>query len=890
VLEGDAGIGKSTLWLQGVEHARVQGLRVLTSRPTEAERGLAHAGLGDLFEDGVLDAVLPSLSAPRRRALEIALLLDEPVADAVDPRALGLATRSTLQLLAEDGPVLVAVDDVQWFDDSSARALAFALRRLGEENTLLLFARRVGGGVPGSEVEQAIGADRVERLRVGPLSIGALQRLLHDRLGRAFPRPTLLRLHEASGGNPFYALELGRALASEGGGGDPTLPLPVPETLERLVGDRLNDLPEPTRDALLLVSAFGRPSPAQLRAAGVSVDVLEPALAAHVIEHAGGLVRFTHPLLASALYQERSAEDRRRAHRLLADVVDDPVSRAPHLAIAISAPNADVAAAVEEAAAVAEARGAILVAAELAEHARRLTPADCDEDDHRRTMAAARMQLAAGDARRARELAGDLVAAAPEGGLRAEALVLLSDVESNGADLERAIALRRQALREASSLPALQAAIHCWLAMQVRVIEGLRDAERHARASVELAEHLGDNALLAEALAALGLLRFNAGEPDALDLAERAHELRGDAGDSQQRLRVGLALAHVLFWSARLDLARTLLEGMYREFGERDELSSSEALWFLSLVELRAGRLQLAAEYAERQREIRLQYGIGEREHPLSIWPVALIAAHRGQLHRARELAELTSALAERVPAVLAGQLGVLGLVDAWTGDAESAVARFLAADEARGGTGYAEPNLFYWRAECAEAMLELGRIDAAVALLDQWEADARRVGRDWVLAQVARCRGLVAAARGDVGHALALLADAVAEHEAVGDPFGRARALLALGVVKRRDRQKRPARDAIEAAVEGFETIGAFGWAEKARAELGRIGGRTREEGLTAAERRVAALVAEGRTNQEVAAALFLGERTVASHLTHIYAKLGVRSRTELARKVQTF
>ena len=131
------------------------------------------------------------------------------------------------------------------------------------------------------------------------------------------------------------------------------------------------------------------------------------------------------------------------------------------------------------------------------------------------------------------------------------------------------------------------------------------------------------------------------------------------------------------------------------------------------------------------------------------------------------------------------------------------------------------------------------------------------------------------------------LLEQAVAQHEEVGDAFGRARALLALGVVRRRARQKRPAREAIEAALAGFEQLGAATWAEKARAELGRIGGRTREEGLTAAERRVAALVAEGRTNREVAAALFLGERTVASHLTHIYAKLGVRSRTELARRL---
>ena len=138
---------------------------------------------------------------------------------------------------------------------------------------------------------------------------------------------------------------------------------------------------------------------------------------------------------------------------------------------------------------------------------------------------------------------------------------------------------------------------------------------------------------------------------------------------------------------------------------------------------------------------------------------------------------------------------------------------------------------------------------------------------------------------RGTATRAALLLQRAVDQHEEVGDPFGRARALLALGIVLRRARQKRGAREAIEAALAGFEQLGAATWVEKARSELGRIGGRTREEGLTAAERRVAVLVAEGRTNREVAAALFLTERTIASHLTHIYAKLGIRSRTELAR-----
>jgi DNA-binding CsgD family transcriptional regulator len=135
------------------------------------------------------------------------------------------------------------------------------------------------------------------------------------------------------------------------------------------------------------------------------------------------------------------------------------------------------------------------------------------------------------------------------------------------------------------------------------------------------------------------------------------------------------------------------------------------------------------------------------------------------------------------------------------------------------------------------------------------------------------------------VSEAASLLVTAVSEHEACGDVFGQARAQLALGMARRRERQKRAARDAISAALGEFERLGAACWIEKARAELGRIGGRTRVEGLTPAEQRVAALVAEGRTNREVAAALFLGERTVETHLTHVYTKLGVRSRAELAR-----
>ena len=287
----------------------------------------------------------PSSLAPRRRALEIALLVRDDVDEAVDFRTLAVAVRTALQLLAARGPVLVAIDDVQWLDASSNSALAFALRRLPDEDVRLLLARRLAEGIPVSELEQAIDQDRLERLHVGPLSAGALHGILERQLGRVFARPTLLRLHDAAGGNPFYALALARGLATDL---DPTQPLPVPETLEALVRARLAGLPDETRETLLLASAHGRIKPAQL-----DDDTLEPAFADHVIELADGVIRFTHPLLASVLYQGASAEARRRAHARLAESVNDPIARARHQALASEEPDAEIAAALEQAAALA---------------------------------------------------------------------------------------------------------------------------------------------------------------------------------------------------------------------------------------------------------------------------------------------------------------------------------------------------------------------------------------------------------------------------------------------------------------------------------------------------------------------------------------------------------
>lgn len=872
VLEGKAGIGKSTLWLAGLEGARASGLRVLVSRPAEAERGLAYAGLGDLLEE-VLDEILPGLSAPRRSALEVALLLEG--GDTADPRTLGVAVRSALDALAAEAPVLLAVDDVQWLDPSSTSALAFALRRLGEQPILLLLARRLGEGAETLDLERAIQPDRVERLGVGPLSLGAIHQLLQAHLALKLPRPTLLRVHETSGGNPFYALELARTLGADV---DPSQPLVVPETLEGLVRARVDELPPAARDSLLLAAAAGR-SPTELFARlDVAERGLDAAVAAGVIERKDGTIRFTHPLLASMVYHGASAHERRRAHGRLAGAVADPLDRARHLALATEIPDTRIAGVLEDAAAVAGARGAPIAAAELAEHALRLTPPDAHADRHRRALVAARAQRSAGEWPRARRVLADLLAETRAGPVRAEALVLLAELES----VARSASLLEGALREAPS-PALRFEIHCRLAWATR----FKPSSDHARAALELAEQLDDDVLRRRARAVQAVLEWFAGEAEAPDdLPARAREFPSAVGGEQLVREATLAVVNTLASLPRREESRALLEREYEEWRERDEPRSSRALWGLAWVEFWAGCWALGAEHAARARDISVQYGL---EVPQDHLPIAVIAVHRGQLTLAREHSERALELSQEQFGLRPPQhMAVLGLVARWSGDLTAAIEWLGEAERQAAAFGWGEPSVRWWSGDQVELLLELGRVEDAIRVLDVWEADAARVAREWVLAQATRCRGLVAAAEGEVARAAFLLDRAVVQAEEVGDPFGTARALLGLGIVRRRARKKRGAREAIEAALDGFERLGAANWAEKARGELGRIGGRRREEGLTPAERRVAVLVAEGRTNREVAAALFLSERTVASHLSHVYAKLGVRSRTELARELR--
>ncbi len=250
-------------------------------------------------------------------------------------------------------------------------------------------------------------------------------------------------------------------------------------------------------------------------------------------------------------------------------------------------------------------------AAELCEYALRLTPLDALEDRHRRMLAAARAHVEAADMQRARALLLDLLPRVGAGA-RAEALVLLSEIASWGVDLGRAIELRREALEAAAALPTLRAEIHLWLGQVVSGTEGERSAAEHVDAALELAEELDDDGLRARVLAMLAHNGFRAGDPDALRLVERAERVAATV-DPRQRAEATLYFVRPLIYTYRLERARALLEGIEREWSDRDELIIEDALWSLGNLELRAGRFVLADDYAERSRAISREYATRRR-------------------------------------------------------------------------------------------------------------------------------------------------------------------------------------------------------------------------------------------------------------------------------------
>jgi len=880
LLEGESGIGKTTLWKRGVATAVDRGWRVLSTRPAESEAKLSYAGLADLLEAS--DDVLQTLPDPQRNALEVALLRAEPEGGSSDVRAVSAAALTALREAAAASPVLIALDDLQWLDPSTASALGFAVRRLESEPIGLLLARREAGASLPFGLSRAFPEDRIARIRLEPLSVDDLGALLHARLGANLPRPTLKRLHEMSGGNPFFALEIARAELR--GELRPTgAALPIPQTLrEDLLRDRLRGLPSANRETLLYASACSRSTVGLLEAAESSSvrGVLTKAVDAGILEADGDEVRFTHPLYGSAIYAEASRDHRHQVHRRLAEVVEDPEERARHLALASDGPDHEAAAALEDAAHAAVARGSPIAAAELCEMADRLTPPGQDVDIRRRRMTAADYRLLAGDYGMALSLLKPVASTAPPGPERAEALLRLGKALVLSDDHRGAVDVFAEALREKTISPATLCSIHSWQSNTLAWTGNLASAEHHAEEALRLAELGDDTAVLIEALMALASLRIWLGRSSPRELIDRALQLEDSIEPLSVSDRPSFLHAYEFLWAGNLDDARGIWTSLLDEATVRGDEDSVTALhWPLGWTELFAGNWQIALAHYQRMVVL-------SPEPADWLAPRALIEACLGNIDAAR--AEAAKALdAARGGGSAVGELlalSVLGFIELSLGNTAEAREHLGRAWYLHRGWGIGEPAVFLFVADHAEGLIELGEHAEATEVIDWLDERGHALDRPWALAVSARYRGLLAGADGDFQAAFASLDRALKEHERLPMPFELGRTMLALGAIRRRAKQKRPAREALEEALAIFERLGAPLWAEKARAELARIGGRRSVAGqLTEAEARVAKLAAAGRTNREIADTLFMSVRTVEGHLSRAYAKLGVRSRTEL-------
>src|SRR5215213_10182776 len=890
VLEGDAGIGKTTLWRAGVAAAANRRYRCLTAAGSPAEAQLTFSAVSDLF-DGVVDEVLPELPPPQRRALAVALLLEDANGPAPDQRAVGLAFLGALRVLASHTPVLLAIDDVQWLDRPSTSVLAFALRRLQDERVTILLARRISGKQSGpDDLDRLLPEERLTRIRLGSLAVGPLHRLLATRFALTLPRPLLVRLHEAARGNPFLALELGRTLLRRDRLPAPGEPLPVPSGQRQLLIGRIAELPPEARDAVLVVAALARPD-SELVTAALASPTAEEAIETAVLERDDGRIRFSHPLFASAVYGEASRADRRRVHRQLAAVVRDQEERARHLALATEGADAEIAAALEEAARASRARGAPDAAAELAEQARRLTPDDTPDDGWRRAVDAAQYHHQAGDNEPARLLLDEVVASAPGGDTHARALNILWAILIHEQGLAASEPLLERALPEAED-PALRAQISADLALSRYARGDVAGAASYARAVVELAEELDRPALLADALAEIATLELLVGHGLRTDLLERVDLLTEglrpeSAQDATYLMRAGSRCALVLLYADRFDQARARFEALH-EHAVHEHNFLPHALSYLGLLEAWSGNWTSALRYADESEEAAVDAGLPIlRDRALLLR--AFVDARLGRVDAARAAAEEAFRLAERGNRLnVIRVLGALGFLELSLENPQGAARHLSRAVEVEEASGFRDPGVTRFHGDYIEALVSAGELARAEQPLQWLEERGATLDRPSARASAARCRGLLLAARGAAEPAFAAFERSLREHDRLPDRFERGRTLLALGATERRAKQKRRARETLSQALAVFEEVDAELWTDKARAELARIGGRAPPgDELTSSERRIAELVAEGKTNKEVAAILFVADRTVESALTQIYRKLGVRSRTELARRL---
>jgi DNA-binding CsgD family transcriptional regulator len=878
VVKGEPGIGKTAL----LEDARVQAtdMHVLTARGVETESNLPFAGLHQLTRS-VLH-LIGRLPSPQAESLRGALGLADTGRG--DRFLISAACLSLLSELAEDGPVLCLVDDAHWLDTPSADALLFVARRLGAEGIAMVFAARETDDIH----FEAPGVPTVE---LGPLDVqSAVALVTRHTVGAIAPRIQDV-LVEQSGGNALALVELPVSLSQAQLAGEEPLPetLPLTRDIQRLFLERVRRLPEPTQLLLLVIAADDSGQLSTIMRAARSLGVPEAALAAAersgAVSVQGMSVELRHPLVRSAVYQRATSAQRRAVHLALAKALVREVEqdqRAWQLAAAALGPDARVADELAAAAGRASHRSGHAAAATAFERAAHLSVDD--DSKGARLVAAATAAWDAGQPNRALAL---LEKASP--------IVADSRTRAQLEHVRGVVQFRCGGLLEAFDTLASGSEVAASLDLR-KALEMLFDAA-HAAATA------GDYTRVAECGHGAAALPPSGDEVDAVLiglLIGIGNLQRGETARDLPRVLGAIALGDQfdqprwLVWAsggAQFVGDRTLAAEFLRRAvstarasGKREPLAS--ALMSFVLDGLVQGRHSVLGEASE---------GLTlTREAGLDNLTTVFLAAHawfaavRGQREECRNYAAEASQRARTSGAGLAAALSewALSIVDLTSGQPAQAAARLDAMRAAPTGAGHPYISLLSIP-DLVEACVRTGARERAEAVTVALEGFAEPGGPGWARAFTARCRALLAHgedAEREFEHSLRL-------HTEADRAFDRARTALLFGEFLRRERRRIDARAQLRAALQVFDQLGAAAWAHRAHVELRASGesARKREPGtfdeLTPQELQIARFVAGGLSNKEVAAQLFLSPRTIEYHLRHVFTKLGITSRTQLAR-----
>lgn len=885
IVEGEPGSGKTTALRELLALARDRGFTVLSSRPSAADAVLAYASLADLLGD-VDPAVWRQLPAPQRLAIERVLLCTDGDGAATDHRAVSAAFVAVLDTLTRTTQLLIAVDDLQWIDPSSAGVIAFAARRMMAPVGVVVTVR-ADPDRDGAAWLQLPKPDAVDRLRLAPLTLTEMHQVVAERFGRSFPRPTMVTVHEISGGNPFFAIELCRAIDN----GTFSRHSGLPGTLADVVRARIGDVAPETAEVLLAVACLASPTvelvAAALRWAPARVrEVVEAAEDDGIVAREGLRLRFSHPLLAHGVYAGASPSRRRELHGRIGAVVEDPELRARHTALAATGSDEQTLSVIDAGARAAAQRGAPAAAAELLALAIKL-----GGDTVERRIRLGEHYFDAGDAAQARSVLNETIARSMSSASRAEALRLLGFWSLLDGSSHDAAELLERALSEAGDDAALRATILVPLAFVSINVGRFHDAVRWAESAVGDATRCGDTQLLAQALSMQVLVGFLAGNGlDDVSL-RRAVRMEDPEAPIPTLLRPAVHRAELLLGLGHLETARTELQAVRRHCLERGEESSLMmdafhsglgAIWRADFTELAA----IADDAGERAQQLG-----GHIPHSVALFVRSALNAFVGSDADARRDAgeALRSCRRCGTPSLVSvWPLTMLAFIDVSAADYTAALD--VLADAVRAfdpQTGSTEIYVAPFLPDAIEALTHLGRAAEAEPLVAALERNGRRLDRPWMTAMGARGRGLILASEGRLEEADAALRRALCEHDALPMPFERARTQLLLGRLRRRQRQKAAASATLQEALTTFERLGTPVWIDRTRAELARVkvGRQPGAQELTASEQRTAELAAGGMTNRQIASELYVSPKTVEALLARVYRKLAIHSRAELGR-----